>query len=177
MLKRSFIFLTILIFQFSFLNSLRAQSYEITLRTEKMQDSMLYIGQHYRDEFVLMDSTMRRPDGSYLFKGKRAWKRGIYAFVRKDVNKKKKETKLVGLTDFAIDGNQKFTITADSAFRPQNMKVSGSEACRQMYDYMGRINEARAESKSLNERMKTADSAAARKEQEALGKKNGGIPG
>lgn len=171
MLKKTLILLAFFNLQFSVFNSIRAQTYEITLHTEKMQDSLLYIGQHYRDEFILMDSTARRPDGSYLFKGKRAWQRGIYAFVRKNVNKKKKETKLVGLTDFAIDGSQKFTITADSAFRPQNMKVTGSDACRQMYAYMGRLNEARAEAKALGERMKTADSIAARTEQENLSKR------
>ena len=59
-----------------------AQNYEITLKTEKLQDSVLYIGQHYRDEFILKDSTTRRSDGSFVFKGKRSWERGVYAFVR-----------------------------------------------------------------------------------------------
>lgn len=148
--------------------SVWAQSYEITLKTEKPQDSVLYIGQHYRDEFVLKDSTTRRSDGAYVFKGKRNWERGVYAFVRKDVNKKKKETKFIGLTDFVIDGSQKFTITADSAFRQKNMKVSGSEACKEMYAYMATISEARAEAKAINERMKGADSVAAKKDLESL---------
>ena len=148
--------------------SVWAQSYEITLKTEKPQDSVLYIGQHYRDEFVLKDSTTRRSDGAYVFRGKRNWERGVYAFVRKDVNKKKKETKFIGLTDFVIDGSQKFTITADSAFRPKNMKVTGSEACKEMYAYMATISEARAEAKAINERMKGADSVAAKKDQESL---------
>ena len=152
-------------------NSLRAQNYEITLKPAKQLDSMIYIGQHFRDDFILLDSTTRRSDGSYLFKGKRSWERGIYAFVRRDVNKKKKETKLVGLTDFAIDGSQKFTITADSTFKAANMKVSGSEACKEMYAYMGRLSEARAEAKALNEQMKGPDSVAARKKSEALTEK------
>ena len=152
------------------LQPLYAQNYEITLRTEKMQDSLLYIGQHYRDEFILMDSTRRRADGSYQFKGKRAWQRGVYAFVRQEVNKRK-EKKLVGLTDFVVDGSQKFTISADSAFNPQNMKVTGSDACSRMYAYMGRISQGRAEGKAISERMKSADSADARHDQEALTKR------
>ncbi len=149
-------------------DGVQAQSYEITLKTEKIQDSVLYIGQHYRDEFVILDSAARRGDGTFVFKGKRNWQRSVYAFIRKEINKKKKETKMVGLSDFVIDGSQKFTIASDSSFRPKNMKVTGNEACKEMYAYMATITEARAEAKSLGERMKGADSAVARKEQQAL---------
>ncbi|MCR4811395.1 MAG: DUF5106 domain-containing protein [Bacteroidales bacterium] len=149
-------------------DGVQAQSYEITLKTEKIQDSVLYIGQHYRDEFVILDSAARRGDGTFVFKGKRNWQRGVYAFIRKEINKKKKETKMVGLSDFVIDGSQKFTIASDSSFRPKNMKVTGNEACKEMYAYMATITEARAEAKSLGGRMKGADSAVARKEQQAL---------
>ena len=138
----------------------QAQSYEITLKTVKMQDSLLYIGQHFRDDFVIMDSAARRADGSFVFKGKRSWKRGIYAFVKREVNKKN--------TDFVIDGSQKFSIAADSAFRQKNMKVTGNDPCKEMYAYMATISDAMAEAKAIGERMKGADSAAARKEQQAL---------
>ena len=167
-MKKIKILVAVAVFEFLFGGALSAQNYEITLKPEKFSDSMLYIGQHFRDEFVLMDSTVRRADGSYCFKGKKNWDRGVYAFVKREVNKKKKENKLVGLTDFVIDGSQKFTITADSNFRDSKMKVSGSDACKEMYAYKGKVSEARAEAKKINERLKGADSVAAKKDQEAL---------
>ena len=148
----------------------QAQSYEITLRPAKTQDSVLYIGQHFRDEFRVMDSAVRSQSGDYVFRGKKKWERGIYAFLRYEVNKRK-EKKLVMLTDFTIDGSQKFTIVADSAYKAENMKVSGSDANKKMYEYVGEISKARAQSRSIAERMKTADSAAAKKEQDALSAK------
>ncbi|MBR4506898.1 MAG: DUF5106 domain-containing protein [Bacteroidales bacterium] len=138
-----------------------AQSYSFTFRLEGVDDSMLYIGRHYRDDVTLIDSTRRGADGSYTFKGNRTWKRGIYALVRQD------RTKQIG--DFAIDESRKFTIISDAKFTPSSVTVKGCLSNQQMFNYMNTVQEARKEADKIRERKKDpAQKAQAEADEKAL---------
>ena len=129
-----------------------AQSYNFTFKLEGVEDSMLYIGRHYRDEVTLVDSTRRAADGSYTFKGNKKWSRGIYALVRQD------RTKQIG--DFAVDESRKFSLEGDAKLTPSSVKVKGCLSNQQMFNYMATVTEARRESEKIRERMKKPDTKA-----------------
>ncbi|MBP3764116.1 MAG: DUF5106 domain-containing protein [Bacteroidales bacterium] len=138
-----------------------AQPYAITFRLEGATDSMLYLGRHYRDQVQLLDSTRRTSKGSYLFQGRRAWPRGVYALVGQD------RKTVVG--DVAIDGSQRFTLTADAKLTPSTVKVKGSPANSRMFAYRAAMETAREESEALRQRRKDpALKAQAEKEEEAF---------
>ena len=62
------------------------QKYSITFvfpNTEK-HDSVMYIGQHFRDGFITMDSARGDNNGNYTFSGRRKWDTGIYALYGKE---------------------------------------------------------------------------------------------
>ena len=108
--------------------SLQAQSYDMTFRLEGVADSLLYIARHHRDQLQPMDSAQRAKDGSYRFRGKRNWPRGIYALVHQDGKK--------AIGDFTIDGSQRFTLTADDKLTPSTVHVKGCQANSRMFGYL-----------------------------------------
>lgn len=120
------------------------QNYDMTFRLDGMEDTMLYIGRHFRDQVQLLDSTHRSADGTYRFRGKRNWPRGIYALVGQDRGKAK--------GDFTIDGSQRFTLTADAKLTPASVKVKGSEANRLMFEYKATFEEAKRQMDDIRKR-------------------------
>ncbi|KWW30784.1 MAG: alkyl hydroperoxide reductase/Thiol specific antioxidant/Mal allergen [bacterium P3] len=129
----------------------RGQSYEMAFAIDRMQQPMLYVAQHYRDQFIVLDSTRPEKDGRYVFKGRRQWERGIYTLL--DSSRKK------ALTDFTIDGSQKFTIAGDSTLSAGSIKVKGSEANSRMFEYIARNNEARVRARQMEKDKKSSDAA------------------
>lgn len=137
-----------------------AQQYRFTFKLDGATDTMLYIGQHYRDEIKILDSA-RLTNGSYVFAGKRQWPRGIYALVQQNRTK--------SISDFTIDGSQKFTITADAKMSAASVKVTGCPANQQMFSFMATEDEANAQMKEIRERKKNeATKAQAEADEKAL---------
>ena len=142
------------------MSCVEAQQYSYTFKLEGCTDTMLYIGRHYRDELKLVDSA-RLKNGTYTFAGQKGFARGIYALVHQDGEKQ--------LGDFAVDGSQRFTITADAKLTPSTVKVKGSEANQQMFNYIATWNDAKKEMTAIRERMKVqATKEAAEAEEKAL---------
>ena len=125
-----------------------AQSYKMTFTLEGTTDSVMYIARHFRDQLQLMDSARRGADGSYTFQGKRAWPRGIYVLVHQGGEK--------AVGDFTIDDSRTFSISGDTTLKPSSVKVKGSEANRQMFDYKATEDAARAEMGEIRKRQKEA---------------------
>ena len=124
--------------------SAEAQQYNFTFRLgEGATDTVMYVMRHFRDELQPMDTARRAKGGVYTFKGKRAWQTGLYALVRQD--------RKTQLGDFAVDGSQKFTITADPKLTPDSVRVSGSEANRQMFAYLAVERAATREMDAIRE--------------------------
>lgn len=142
-----------------------AQGYNITIQVANTQRSKLYLGQHYRDGFIYLDSAQVGKNGTFVFKGKKPLSTGIYTLIGQDKSK--------SLTDFTVDDSQKFTLSCDSSFTSRSMKVTGSNANTQMYAFKARNDEARAQARDIGQRQKSSDPKVkeqATKEMEALSK-------
>ena len=120
--------------------SAMGQQYSFTFKAAGATDTMAYLAQHYRDEFVKLDST-RLVAGQYVFKGKRSLPRGIYALLRQDGK--------TLLTDFLVDDSRTFTISGDASMTPTSVKVKGSAANQLMFDYTAKQQWARNRADSL----------------------------
>lgn len=141
----------ILLFLISLLPILHAQRYEMTFRLPGASDSLLYLGQHYRDRFVALDSAAPSKDHTYRFAGKGKFETGMYALYNKEAQK--------ALFEFTIDGSQRFSIRANTAFEVANPKadISGSPANQAMHTYINRFNQARKQARDLEQLKKSAD--------------------
>ena len=161
----------LLVFSFSLLVSLapqaRAQKYEMRFEMPKHQPGMYYIGYHYRDELVPLDSVQAIPGRSSsaevvaLFKGNRKWETGIYTLWKKGGKKP--------ITDFTIDGSQRFTLSLSPAEEVLPEWVTGSEANKVMFTYDQKLREAKGRAREIDKRKKDPTTKAqAEKEMEAL---------
>ena len=142
-----------------FIPRVEAQKYEMTfvIPKEGQPDSVLYIGLHFRDQFIVMDSakvcrrTVKDVKDSYRFVGKGKWETGIYALMQKDAKK--------SIIDFTIDGSQRFTIylTAQHEVPDPQRNVVGSAANQVMFTCINKENEAKRRMRDIDQRMKSAD--------------------
>ena len=138
-----------------------AQQYKMEFKLDGLTDSTLYIARHFRDKLQVVDSARVGKDGSFCFKGKKAWKRGIYALVHQDQEK--------SIGDFVIDDSRQFSLSGDANMTPATVKVKGSEANSQMFSYQAKINDAKQRLSDINKRKKEpATKAQAEKDENAL---------
>ncbi|MBR1784817.1 MAG: DUF5106 domain-containing protein [Bacteroidales bacterium] len=120
----------------------RAQRYSFTFAPEGRGDSVLYLARHYRDRLIMLDTARqgtRRHD--YTFAGSRAWDEGVYVLVGQDGKEQ--------IADFLLGDSRRFTMTGDKSMGAASVKVNGSEANRQMFAYMARLQQARRQQDSL----------------------------
>lgn len=122
----------------------KSQSYNITFVPQKMMTGKYFMGQHFRDKYVIIDSTSATEKG-INFSGKTKLPIGVYTLL--DSSKKK-------VFDFMVDDSRKFTITFDSIHSNKGMTVVGSKANQQMYAYLAKQDEAHAKAKVINEEKK-----------------------
>ena len=117
----------------------------------KQNDSVLYIGQHYRDGFITLDSAKVDKDNTYTFSGRRKWSTGIYALYGKEAKK--------SMLDFTIDGSQKFSIhlTPTNEVADPQKDIVGSPANQAMYTYINKENWARKQARDIDKRKKSGD--------------------
>ena len=129
-----------------------AQQYSFLIQPKGLEDTVLYVGRHYRDEVQLLDSTARSKKG-YRFEGRRTWERGVYAVVRQD--------RKTVLTDFLVDDSRSFTLAGNAKMEAASVKVKGSAANRLMFEYMAKQQWARHLADSLRKAEAPMDSLAA----------------
>jgi len=136
---------------FILLPILHAQKYDMTFQLPAATDSLLYLGQHYRDHFITLDSAIRGKDNTYRFVGKHKFETGMYALYTKEAKK--------SLFEFTIDGSQRFTIRTNNAYEVADPKedITGSPANQTMYTYINRVNQAKQQSKEIDQRKKSSD--------------------
>ncbi|MBR3725306.1 MAG: DUF5106 domain-containing protein [Bacteroidales bacterium] len=127
----------------------------------------MYIGQHFRDGFITMDSARGDNNGNYTFSGRRKWDTGIYALYGKEGKK--------SLLDFTIDGSQKFTIRlspSNEVADPQK-DIVGSPANQIMFSFLKREDQAKKQAREIDKKKKSGDAKVkdeAEKEMELLSK-------
>lgn len=136
-----------------------AQSYDITFKLEGIDDSVLYIARHHREQLLPMDSARHAGNGTYRFRGRKHWPRGIYALVHQDGKK------VVG--DFCIDGSQRFTLKANATLTPSSVSVKGCQANSRMFSYLATIDEAKQQMESIRQRLKDPSTKAQAESEEA----------
>lgn len=159
--------LSLIAFFIAMIPALMAQKYEITFTFPGVSDSVLFIGQHYRDGFIDIDSTSRSSNGTYTFQGKRKFETGIYVVYQRNAQK--------GLLDFTIDGSQRFSMkaTADNHIANPATDIIGSPANQAIYAYINKVNSAKQQVKDIDQRKKSSDAkvrAQAEKDMELLTK-------
>ena len=130
------------------MGGVEAQQYSFTFRLDGATDSVLYIGQHFRDKTTVVD-TARLHRGSYTFAGRRKWERGVYALLRQDGK--------TAVGDFCIDGSRRFTIEGDARLSAASVKVKGCETNSAMYAYMAVEDAAKVEMDAIAKRKKSTD--------------------
>ncbi len=129
------------------------QKYNIqfVIPTGGRQDSVMYIGQHYRDGFIKMDSATLGKEGTYTFKGRRKWPKGIYSLI--DISATR------SWLDFTIDDSQVFTfrLTPTIEVADPQKDIVGSAANQAMYTYKNRFNDATKRARDIEKRRKSSD--------------------
>jgi hypothetical protein len=106
-----------------------------------MADGKYFIGQHFRDEYKVLDSATAAK-GSAVFSGKKKMDKGVYVLMKDHKTK---------MFDFMIDDSRTFTVTFDEKYSNSGMKVVGSKANTLMYAYMSKIDWANEQSKLLKD--------------------------
>lgn len=120
------------------------QGYRIEFSSPALETKQYYIGQHFRDTFIICDSASADKQ-KLTFAGKQSLKTGVYALL----DDKKKL-----VFDFMVDDSRKFTIAFDDKHTYAGMKVTGSKANTLMYEYMAKLDWANAQGKAINEKKK-----------------------
>lgn len=133
------------------LPGLHAQKYDMRFLLPAATDSVIYLGRHYRDQFVTIDSARRGDDGAYRFAGRHKFETGMYALFRKDAKK--------ALFELTIDGSQRFSVRTNDSYEVEDptADIKGSPALQSMYTYINRINDAKRRVRDIDQRKKSAD--------------------
>ena len=113
---------------FAMLAPAQAQNgYKIAFNSPSLADGTYYIGQHFRDKYVVRDSSTAK-NNALLFNQKTAhMPKGVYTLL--DSMKSK-------MFDFMVDDSRNFTISFDAQHSNAGMQVKGSAANTAMYAYM-----------------------------------------
>ena len=131
----------------------QAQKYEMkfVIPNAGQTDSVMYIGQHFRDGFVTLDSAVADKNDTYVFKGRRKWATGMYALYGKEAKKARLE--------FTIDGSQRFAFRlspTNEVVDPEH-DIVGSPANQAMHSYINREEQAKRQARDINQRKKSDD--------------------
>lgn len=154
------------------------KTYEIRIVQQNCStnDTMYYLGTHYRDQLRPIDSCVMR-NGTLVFQGSPWLERGLYAIYRKGAKKNP--------FDFTFDQSQapdtkakpatnvKISITVNEKWQVADpaKDIVGSPANQAMHTYINRFNKAKEQARDIDKRKKSSDpqvKAAAEKEMEAL---------
>ena len=121
---------------------LQAQNgYKISFNSTSMADGKYYMGQHFRDSYIVIDSATAQK-GMIAFAGKKKLARSVYVLL---------DAKKAKMFDFMVDDSQVFGITFDEQKSNAGMVVKGSKANELMFKYMAKMDWARAQSKTIKE--------------------------
>ena len=120
--------------------ALHAQ-YKIAFSSPSLNGGTYYIGQHFRDTFIIVDSSTSQ-NNAVTFAGKQKLSTGVYTLL--DSQKKQ-------IFDFMVDDSRNFSIAFDEKHSNEGMSVKGSKANTVMFNYMAKQDWAHAKSKEINE--------------------------
>lgn len=111
----------------SFLKVIAGNQYEIKIKIDGYQDSILVLTSYYGKKIKLVDTAYSVKPGEFVFKGKKKLSGGIYMAISSEKKK---------LFEFIIGNNQKFVLQTDTLNYALNMKVRGSKENKIFYSYL-----------------------------------------
>ena len=147
----------------------QAQKYKMRFDIPDATADTLYIGYHYREQALIVDSAIRQDKtvgstryGVYTFMGNKPWETGMYTLFERGAKKT--------MMDFTIDGSQQFTIVTTPTYGVANPEkdIKGSEANKVMFQYNNRIAEARKQAREIDERKKSTDPGVRKKAEKEM---------
>lgn len=160
-MKKHFFLLLLLISSLQTASLMAQNGYNITFSSTGMHELKYYLGQHFRDTFIVIDSATPSKN-TVIFKSNKSTPKGVYTLL---------DGKKAKLFDFMIDDSRTFSINFDENKTNQGMKVTGSKANSLMFSYLAKIEWANEQGKAINEKKKDPTKKAdADKEMDQLSK-------
>ncbi|MBC8319310.1 MAG: DUF5106 domain-containing protein [Bacteroidetes bacterium] len=104
-----------------------ANPYEIKIRIDGYQDSVILLTSYYGEKIKLVDTAYSIKHGEFVFMGEEKLPSGIYMVVSADKKK---------LFEFLISGDQTFNLNTSTSNYALNMKVLGSKENKVFYSYL-----------------------------------------
>lgn len=100
-----------------FTTGIFAQGYEIKFKINGISDTVVYLGHHFGEKKLVIDTTEIDSKGYAVFKGDKTLHRGIYLLVMPSKN--------MNYFELLITDKQNFSIETDTANFVENMKIKG----------------------------------------------------
>lgn len=94
-----------------------AQKYEIKVKINGVRDTVLYLGHHFGEKKLVVDTTTIDSKGYAVFTGDKELHKGIYLCVM--------PSKGMTYFEFLVGDSKKFSIETDTANFVENMKIKG----------------------------------------------------
>lgn len=122
-----------------------SQEYEIKVNIKGVSDTVIYLGHHYGDRKLVVDTTEIDSRGRAVFTGDKELHNGIYLIVM--------PSRGMVYFEFLMTDNKKFTLSTDTTNFVENMRVRGckeNEVFNKYQRFMGNLQKKRMD---LNEKM------------------------
>lgn len=124
---------------------LQSQGYDLKFQLNGLTDSTVYLARYFFDQVPIVDSSVHIKHGAIRFKGSTVLESGVYIVANQQRNS--------FYLQFIIDGNQKFTVTADVKDMSKTLK-SDDAVNNGYYSYIRYLNAKNAELYSVREKFK-----------------------
>lgn len=136
----------VIFLSFFFSTSLFSQGYEISVNIKNLKDSTIYLGHHFGNRFLIVDTVELDKSGKGVFAKQETLPGGIY-FLLYPQGK---------YFDFLIDNDQDFSISADTMDFIRTVKFKDSYQNKKFFEYQNyltnsfiKINQLKEFQKSL----------------------------
>lgn len=116
------------------------QEYEIKLKIHGVKDSVVYLGHHFGEKKLVVDTARINSNGEAVFSGNKKLAKGIYLIVMPSRN--------MTYFEILIGEQQKFSVETDTTNFVKTMKIKGSKeniAFNQYQNLMSEIQNQRFE--------------------------------
>ncbi len=124
---------------------LQAQGYDIKFQLSGLTDSTVYLARYFFDQVPIVDSSVHIKNGAVHFKGATPLESGVYIVANQQRNS--------FYLQFIVDGNQKFSVTADVKDMAKTLK-SDDAVNNGYYNYIRYLNAKNADLFAVRDKYK-----------------------
>lgn len=133
------------IFTFAFQSSISAQGYEISVNIKNLKDSTIYLGYHFGNRFLLVDTVKLDKSGNGIFNKQKTLGGGLYFLLFPQGQ----------YFDFLIDKDQNFFISSDTIDFIRTVKFKNSFQNEKFLKYQNYLSNSFIQINHLKEKQKT----------------------